>query len=225
VIDTFARYTSTQVTQNQENGKQKGVSVTKSLEDTEEWKMFVAALQQVLPNPNDVLEAYKAVRGRPGRAKARRMIEDAILEANLRHNGSRAATLAGVRANLRQPHSRPVTGKRLRAKAELFVEHTAAVQLAFAMMATHPPEDIMPLLETDWYEKLPTDTRDAEIYRAWLLDPLSGVEPQVADLDKKAAKISVGKAPGNSGRPLSIRLAVPREAKRTQRTGQRKRSA
>lgn len=200
--------------------------MAETLEQTREWRHFEAVLNEANGVAAEgILAAYRAVRGRPGRAKARKMIEDEIMTANRMRNTARATMLSDVRANLRQPREKPLSYKRRKAKAQMYVEHTAAVQLAFAMMATHPPDDIVPMLKPDWYEQLPTDTRAAEIYRAWLLDPLSGPEPVVDDLDRKAAKISVGKAPGNSGRPLSIRLAAPREPRRTPPTGSPNQSA
>jgi len=93
------------------------------------------------------------------------------------------------------------------ARVEKYLDHVGALQLAFGICATHVPEEVADRLPPGWLEKLPTDNAMAVEYRTWLLDDpdTRGSEPDVPEIYKRAARVSLGRAPGAAGRPPAIR--------------------
>lgn len=81
-----------------------------------------------------------------------------------------------------------------------YVSHAESLQKAFGLVALdrNRPEELAP----DWWQHLPRDVTDAQTYRDWLLsDPVErGDEPRIAEVDKRAARLSIGRAPGGQGR-------------------------
>lgn len=155
-----------------------------------------------------VVAAYAALPGRPAKAKARGLLDDAIGHAVEEDNDDGARRLVDLRNRLRNRNWRKSKlPPRKESKLAQYLEHAGALQIAFGIVATQVPDDIRPLLDEHWLTSLPTDNNRALLYRAWLLDDpdTRGPEPDVFEIDKRAARVSLGRAPGAAGRPPVVR--------------------
>lgn len=155
-----------------------------------------------------VVEAYAGLDGRPAKAKARSLLDDAIGHAVEEGNDEGAKRLVELRTRLKNRNWRKSKlPPRKESKLSQYLEHAGALQIAFGIVATEIPDDVAGLLDPNWLTALPTDNSRALLYRRWLLDDpdTRGPEPDVFEIDKRAARVSLGRAPGAAGRPPVIR--------------------
>lgn len=78
-------------------------------------------------------------------------------------------------------------------------DQAEALQKAYGLVVLNPPQGHK--LPDNWANDLPQDITAAQRYRDWILagmDPAT--EPDVLETDKRAARLSVGRAPGGQGR-------------------------
>lgn len=180
-------------------------------ETLSEWAAYVDAVNRcargagtVDTHVSLVGRAYMALPGRDVKIKGRALLDDAIV-AYLEDDRAAATRLAAIRKRLREQKWKVGLPPRKQQSADKYRELTAAVQIAFGILVTEIPDDLADVFDPDtrWWEKLPQDNTGAVEYRRWLLsDPdTRGPEPEATEVDKKAARIALGRAPGASGRP------------------------
>ena len=175
----------------------------------EAWHLFTRAVEAgVLAGATDesvalVGQAYVDLPGRETKVRARAFLDDYIDDALDANDAQRASVCSKIRKALKVRAWRTETPPRKKQRVEKYVELAASLQLAFGLCVTEVPADIRPLLADDWYDSLEASAAEAVEYRHWLLDnpDTRGPEPKVAEVCKKAARMSLGRAPGAAGRP------------------------
>ena len=194
--------------------------------DEAAWESYVRAVDLAGADPTDehkvlVTQAYGALPGRGPKGRARAYMNEAIDVAVSRGKQDEAK----VYVELSKSMLASSTGVPARVTKRLarYIEDVTALQLAYGLLVTNPPPDVEPLLEEGWLNNLHSEVYLAQQYRGWLLaDPdFRGDEPAVTGVEKKAALISVGKAPTGVGRRPSTN--ANRQALGPAKAGRRKR--
>lgn len=176
-----------------------------------EWSMYIERVWSYLEHAadvDDVIHAYLNLQGRPAKARARNVLQDLVTDFVEAGKDDGAKRVVELRNRLKERQwGRNQATARADSRVERYLEHVGALQLAFGICATHIPPEVAGRLPEGWLADLPTDNTDAVRYREWLLDDpdTRGSEPAVREIDKRAARVSLGRAPGAAGRPPAIR--------------------
>lgn len=177
----------------------------------QQWSSYLESVWSFIESrgsEDEVMDMYLALSGRPAKARARNLLQDMTTDLLDNGRGDEAKRVVELRNALRDRRwGRAADTPRIVSKTEKYLEHVGALQLAFGICATLVPDDISERLGRDWLASLPTDNTQAMQYRAWLLaDPdTRGPEPVMDEIHKRAARVSLGRAPGRAGRPPAIR--------------------
>lgn len=195
-------------------------------QELQSWASFVHALDLAGESPTEenkllVAQTYGALPGRGPKGRARAYLNEAIDVAVSRQENDKARVYVELSKSMLATQGG--VPARLVKRLNRYIEDVTALQLAYGLLVTNPPPDVEPLLEEGWLETLESETNLAQQYRGWLLaDPdFRGAEPDVTGVEKKAALISVGKAPTGVGRRPSINTS--RQAQGPERAGRRTR--
>lgn len=160
--------------------------------------------------------AYGQLDGRSAKGKARAYLQELQHSAAVSNDDARAAALGRAQHSLRLATSGGVAHRKA-VLLERFLEDAEAIQLAYGMFVTNPPDDIVDILPEGWLDALSTENSRALVYRAWLMaNPKTrGAEPIVSKSEKKGALISVGKSTAGTGRRPATGTTPGRSSKAT----------
>lgn len=181
---------------------------------TPEWSLFVDAVNAATDGygagtVNAVARAYVALPGRDHKARGRAYLREAQDAALTQGQEDRARLLATLWGELKGRGWKADPPARAAENAQKYRDLVTALQKAFGIAATSVPPELSEFFDEQgrWLSELPDDVGDAIVYRDWLVaDPEArGPEPEVSEVDKRAARISLGRAPGAAGRPPVVR--------------------
>lgn len=174
---------------------------------------FEEAVLEVVEDPENVSEeatlaartAYQAL-GRNGKTAARKHVETAAVDAVMAGNLPEAQTLHRLKDEILKPipaDTKPRAPRKPKNPTEGVVAGIVAIQLGYALavQAAMNTENI----DANWQEQVSVlATGEAQeragAYVAWLLAKQEGVEPEVSELEKAAARVALGRAPKGQGR-------------------------
>lgn len=152
---------------------------------------------------------------RNGKTVARKMIEDQGISAVMNSQLDAAQTLIRLKDEMIKPL--PVSGQPRAPRApknstEDVVAQIASIQLAYSLSMLKANSNSE--LDADWQSKI-ADIATAEAqdragaYAAWLEAKQEGDEPEASEVEKAAARVSLGRAPKGQGRkPKSVEEAA-----------------
>jgi len=179
-----------------------------------EWARFLEALNNLRTgatpeNLELAAQAYVELPGREIKARGRAMIQDFIAGALTDDDAPAAQNYAAFLNYMKERGWKATFPPRKAENAAKYRDLVASLQMAFGIAATSIPPEIADMFDAEgkWLEELPSEVDDAIRYRDWLVsDPdTRGPEPKVTELDKRAARISLGRAPGAAGRPPVVK--------------------
>lgn len=175
---------------------------------------FQAAVDTLLgaPDGSDTDALVLAVRteyhefGRAGKTAARKLVEEGGTAAIMNSDLASAQTLLRLKDEMVKPlptSGQPRAPKAPKNSAEEVVAHIAAIQLAYSlsMLAANSNS----ALDENWGEQV-SEIATAEAqeragaYAAWLVAKQEGPEPEASEVEKAAARVSLGRAPKGQGR-------------------------
>lgn len=196
---------------------------------------FEAAVEALLgaPEGTDPADLVFAVRreyhehDRNGKTAARKFVEDRQITAIMNSDVAGAQTLIRLKDEMIKPM--PVSGaprapKPPKNSTEDVVAQIASIRLAYslAMLRANSNE----LLDAGWNEQVDelatSESQDrSAAYAAWLEAKQEGEEPQANEVEKAAARISLGRAPKGQGRkPKNVEDAAKAAAEASDADGQ-----
>ena len=117
---------------------------------------------------------------------------------------NRARICAAIRRVCKERSWRPDPGvpSRVQLHTEKYLDLLTALQKAYATAVAETPTELRAVMPQDFYEHLDDNIDDVITYRQWMLGAKGEPEPKVSELDKQAARMSLGRAPGIAGRPI-----------------------
>lgn len=199
------------------------VEETKEPVDTTDFEAAVEALlaavaQDAAGDHSDELFAVRSEYhdfNRAGKNAARKIVEDRAHGAIMNSELAAAQALLSAKDEMLKPLPASGTPRAPRAPKNAtddVVQAIAAIQLAYSlsMLKAHGSTE----LDADWQERISANaTSDAQdrtaAYAAWLEAKQEGEEPAANDVEKAAARISLGRAPKGQGRkPKAVEEAA-----------------
>lgn len=164
---------------------------------------------------NDCRIAYTAL-DPEGRSMARKYVDEAAQQFVMAGKLVEAQAMFPLRDSIRKPPRKVRTGPASARRStvnptEAFVSLVASVRLAYALAFTSSGS--VTGLADDWQEQIDAlateeaQGRAAE-YRAWVDSGMSTEEPHATDVEKAAARVSLGRAAKGQGRRPKTAVAV-----------------
>lgn len=178
----------------------------------EAWLKFTVAVENSVQaeattkSIADVLQCYVDLPGRELKYKARKFLDDYVTSAVTDGDHNRARICAAIIKVCKSKGWRPDPGtpSQVALHREKYLELVMALQKAYSTAVAEIPDELRAVMPNDFYEHLDDGIDDVIIYRRWMLSKNKGTEaePKVSEVDKQAARMSLGRAPGMAGRPI-----------------------
>lgn len=176
----------------------------------EAWLKYTRAVEESVQaeattnSIESVLLAYRDLPGREGKLAGRNFLDDYVEQAVNADDRNRARICAAIRRVCKERSWRPDPGvpSRVQLHTEKYLDLLTALQKAYATAVAETPTELRAVMPQDFYEHLDDNIDDVITYRQWMLGAKGEPEPKVSELDKQAARMSLGRAPGIAGRPI-----------------------
>lgn len=178
----------------------------------EAWLKFTVAVENSVQaeattsSIDEVLRCYMDLPGTAMKYAGRKFLDDYVLGAVKDSDNNRARICAAIIKVCKSKRWRTdsETPSRVALHREKYLELVTALQKAFSTAVAETPDELRAVMPADWYSHLDDTIDDVIVYRRWMLSPKDSreAEPKVSELDKQAARMSLGRAPGMAGRPL-----------------------
>ncbi|WGH21975.1 hypothetical protein SEA_TROGGLEHUMPER_94 [Rhodococcus phage Trogglehumper] len=178
----------------------------------EAWLKYTRAVenavkQEATPRSiNEVLEAYMDLPGREGKSAGRKFLDDYVVSAVDDGDNNRARICSAIRKVAQQKRWKTDRGvpPRVAVHTEKYLDLLTALQKAYGAAVHETPPELRKVMPENFWENLDDNIDDVIVYRRWMTsDPKSReAEPKVSEVDKQAARISLGRSPGTAGRPI-----------------------
>lgn len=178
----------------------------------EAWLKFTVAVENSVKaeattaSIDEVLQCYVDLPGTAEKSKGRKFLDDYVMSAVADGDNNRARICAAIIKVCKSHRWKPDPGVPVRAgqHREKYLELVTALQKAYSTAVAEVPDELRAVMPNDFYEHLDDSIDDVIIYRRWMLSPKDDreAEPKVSEVDKQAARMSLGRAPGMAGRPI-----------------------
>lgn len=179
--------------------------------DTTAFEVAVETLLEVAPGADNSAEIFEVRReyhefDRNGKTVARKLVEERATTAIMNSDIHGAQVLIRLKDEMIKPM--PVSGTPRAPKApknssDDVIAQIAAITLAYSLAFGDAKNN--PAMDADFEAKVAElATADAQqrsaAYATWLKNKQEGDEPQISEIEKAAARISLGRAPKGQGR-------------------------
>lgn len=148
-----------------------------------------------------VRAAYQALEPRKGKLAARNAIKDDIRNAIANRDIELAQALVAVEDGMSKAVGRPSAGVSPKNATAAHIERVVSIQLGYSLAYTNVPAHVA----SDWADSVKIDAeleRQSQEYRRWLETGQKNdqPEPNVPEVAKMGARISLGRGPKGQGR-------------------------
>ncbi len=145
---------------------------------------------------------YASLEGRGNKSAARRIVDKAV-DDSIRSGDIATAQLIIISVRDKLVTTKPATGRKPKNPTEAAVETVATIGIAYNLALANEAKGKN--VDPDWQEKasaLVTNeaVERANTYVAWLNSGQEGDEPKISEIEKSAARISLGRGPKGQGR-------------------------